>query len=257
MKKECIIFYVKVPKEGLVKTRLANDIGSFHALNLYRCFILDLIQTLKKLSQDIIISYSPNNQDTELFFRNWLGDKFYYKAQSDGDLGVRMRQSFEEVFKVGYEKALLIGSDSPDLPKEIFEQAFLKLKTSDAVIGTANDGGYWLIGFSSAGFCHQAFEGVLWSSESVFEDTMEKLRLNNRHVELMPEWIDIDTSADLLQWFESQKNYENRKSCENQQWCDSQKWCENPNSQNNLSISTSHTLAYILSNSYLKLKLLR
>ncbi|MBF0210681.1 MAG: TIGR04282 family arsenosugar biosynthesis glycosyltransferase [Desulfamplus sp.] len=212
MKKECLIFYVKLPKEGYVKTRLAKDIGSsFHAVNLYRSFILDLAKTLKTLPQDVIISYSPQDKDTELFFHTWLGDRFYYQPQSEGDLGVRMRRSFEEAFKTGYERALLIGSDSPDLPKEILEQPFLELQSSDAVIGPATDGGYWSIGFSSNGFCPNVFEEILWSTNSVFKETMKKFMQNKRAVALLPEWIDIDTSESLFRWYKSQNQLPNLK----------------------------------------------
>ncbi len=199
MKNECLIFYVKFPKESCVKTRLAKDIGTFHAVGLYRCFILDLAATIQKLPQDILFCYSP--KDAENMFRSWFGEKFYYLPQSEGDLGVRMNQSFEQAFQNGYKRAVVIGSDSPDLPKEILEQAFVELQKSDAVIGPSTDGGYWLIGFNSKGFCPEAFEGISWSTEKVFEETMKKLRFNRRSVTLMPEWIDIDTLASLKTWY--------------------------------------------------------
>ncbi|MBF0302192.1 MAG: TIGR04282 family arsenosugar biosynthesis glycosyltransferase, partial [Desulfamplus sp.] len=236
MKNECLIFYVKLPKEGHVKTRLAKDIGNEHAVNLYRHFILDLVETLKKLSQDVIISYSP--QDAEPFFRSWLGkmfdsrlgkisdprlqdklsssqeknleifgdNRFHYVPQSDGDLGVRMRHSFEQAFRNGYKRAVLIGSDSPDLPKEILEEAFVQLKSSDAVIGPSTDGGYWLIGFNSKGFCPSMFEQISWSTQTVFEETMKKLSQTKSSVALLPEWIDIDNYDALVRWYESKKS---------------------------------------------------
>ncbi len=229
---ECLIFYVKRPEEGSVKTRLAQDIGSVHAVNLYRCFILDLIDTLKKLSQDVIICYSP--KDAESFFCSWLEEifdssfvhSFYYVPQSDGDLGTRMRDSFEQAFENGYERVVLIGSDSPDLAKEILEQAFVKLKSSDAVIGPATDGGYWLIGFNSKGFCSEVFEGISWSTQTVFAETMKKLKQNEKSVALMPKWIDIDNYDSLFRWYESNKS---------------------------LSINGSYTLSYI----FVKSKLLK
>lgn len=210
MKNECLIFYVKSPKEGYVKTRLARDIGNEHAVALYRCFIMDLTDTLKKLSQDVILCYSPKN--AEAIFRSWLGNDFdswlghgfHYVPQSDGDLGMRMKKSFEQAFENGYERAVLIGSDSPDLPESILEQAFIELQSSDAVIGPATDGGYWLIGFSSKGFCLSVFEGISWSMETVFVETMEKLKQEERTVALLPEWTDIDTLASLLKWYKIQ-----------------------------------------------------
>jgi len=198
---ECVIFYVKWPQKGKVKTRLALEIGSDYAIDLYRCFILDLTDTLKKLSQDVILCYSPI--DSETAFRSWLGDRFRYSPQPDGDLGIRMKRSFVQAFENGYERVVLIGSDTPDLPAETLKQAFAELEETDAVIGPAVDGGYWLIGFRSSGFYPGVFEGISWSTETVLAETMKRFRQKTVPVAVLPQRRDIDTLDSLSQWHES------------------------------------------------------
>jgi len=199
--KECVLFFVKWPEKGKVKTRLAREIGSEHAVNLYRCFILDLADKLKKLSQDVILCYSPQNANA--MFRSWLGDQFAYFPQPDGDLGMRMKKSFDQAFENGYKQAVLIGSDCPDLPEEFLKQAFTELKHADAVIGPAVDGGYWLIGFQSRSFYPHVFEGVSWSMETVFAETMKKFSQKKINAAVLPKWMDIDTITSLFEWYES------------------------------------------------------
>lgn len=201
MTSECVIFYVKWPQKGKVKTRLAREIGSDYAVDLYRCFILDLTDTLKKLSQDVILCYSPI--DSETVFRSWLGDRFRYSPQSDGDLGIRMKRSFIQEFENGYERVVLIGSDTPDLPAETLKQAFTELEETDAVIGPAVDGGYWLIGFRSSGFYPGVFEGISWSTETVLAETMKRFRQKTVPVAVLLQRRDIDTLDSLSKWHES------------------------------------------------------
>ena len=203
MEKECVLFFVKWPEKGKVKTRLAREIGSDHAVNLYRCFILDLAETLKKLPQDVILCYSPT--DAEPLFRSWLGDRFQYLPQPDGDLGMRMKKSFVQAFENGYKRAVLIGSDCPDLPEATLKQAFTELEKTEAVIGPAVDGGYWLIGFQSPSFYAPVFEGISWSTETVFTETMKKFSQRKINVAVLPKWMDIDTMANLREWHERYK----------------------------------------------------
>ena len=42
----CLIMMAKFPEQGQVKTRLAAEVGERHACELYRRFVMDLLQTL-------------------------------------------------------------------------------------------------------------------------------------------------------------------------------------------------------------------
>jgi glycosyltransferase A (GT-A) superfamily protein (DUF2064 family) len=57
-----------------------------------------------------------------------------------------MSNAFLHAFAAGYTKALLIGSDCPDISRSIVNRGLLLLDTHDIVLGPAHDGGYYLIG---------------------------------------------------------------------------------------------------------------
>src|SRR4029453_10402983 len=85
--------------------------------------------------------------------------------QTDGDLGKRMQTFF--VTALGRaERVVLIGSDSPDLPREVLPQAFDALASHDVVLGPAADGGYYLLGIARR--IPAIFEGIAWSSRDVW-----------------------------------------------------------------------------------------
>jgi rSAM/selenodomain-associated transferase 1 len=191
----CLLFFVKYPEKGRVKSRLASVIGDEPAAKLYRDFIIQMLSTLKTGDFPLYICFYPKNAIKAL--REWLGGQYHYIPQKGEDLGERMRSAFTEAFKIGFRRVVLIGSDIPDLPLEFVEEAFTSLKIIDAVIGPALDGGYYLIGFKDRTFSPQVFNGMTWGTETVFDETMQALNKLRRKVHTLPYQRDIDTVADL------------------------------------------------------------
>lgn len=192
---QCILFFAKWPEPGQVKSRLGRDIGDHHAARLYHLFVKDLCAQLDSMDTRRICCYEPAYKRAG--FHNWLGPGFDYVAQQGKDLGERMCHAFQWAFSHDMAAAILIGSDSPDLPGDHLSQAFAALTKQDAVIGPCQDGGYYLIGFQRERFLPETFAGVDWSTAHVFEQTKAKLLENGRSLHVLPTWFDIDTQKDL------------------------------------------------------------
>jgi rSAM/selenodomain-associated transferase 1 len=192
-----ILFFMKYPEPGEVKTRLAESIGSDKAAQLYRTFILDLLGKLESARLPFAICFYPERKKELLM--EWLGEGYQYIPQRGVDLGERMAAAFLEAFAGGDSRVILMGGDFPDLPQAFLEEALGALNTHDAVIGPAMDGGYYVIGFRKETFIQQAFEGIDWSTEGVFRQTLSILKAHRRRVYVLPVWNDIDTIEDLRQ----------------------------------------------------------
>ena len=192
---DLIIFFVKYPESGRVKTRLSQRLGPDLAASFYRNFVLDLLETFEKVGRPLAICFSPQNKKSD--FVQWLGPGHPYRPQKGKDLGERMRDAFECVFLDGWKRAILLGSDIPDLPSQVVEEALTALHTRDTVIGPALDGGYYLIGFRHDSFSPEAFKDVPWGSGSVFTKTLAILKAEHRSVHILPAWRDVDTLEDL------------------------------------------------------------
>ena len=119
----CILLFVKYPEKGKVKLRLSVDINEDIVQELYRRFVQDTLATIKKIDSQLFICFSP--VETQKKFQKWLGSTLLFLPQNGADLGERMKNSFTDVFTKGFQRAVLIGSDSPDLPKKYIEQASL------------------------------------------------------------------------------------------------------------------------------------
>lgn len=191
----CILFFVKYPDVGQVKTRLSSELGNEAVVSLYKDFILDMLSTIEKLGLPIEIFYRPDSAKEKL--ASWLGQQYSYVPQRGEDLGERMRNASLHAFNKNFSRVVIIGSDIPDLPADFLREAFLSLESRDAVIGPAGDGGYYLIGFTRTSFLPEVFENISWSSDSVFNQTVSILKQYKRKVYLLPQWHDVDTSADL------------------------------------------------------------
>lgn len=190
-----VLVFVKYPTPGRVKTRLAKELGDERAAELYKRFVVDILDTLGDLDVRLKILFSP--PDAEQEFRLWLGDEYTYAAQDGEDLGQRMKNSLGEALADGFARAIVMGSDSPDVPGDYVMEAFSSLDSSDAVIGPCSDGGYYLIGFSKESFLPEAFEDIDWSTPEVLEQTVGKLEAHGRKIHLLGQWYDVDTLADL------------------------------------------------------------
>lgn len=101
----------------------------------------------------------------------------------------------------GLERAarvVLIGTDTPDLPRAYLERAFAALDKADVVIGPACDGGFALIGVRGAEYVEASmFDGVEWSTPAVFRQTTANLEGRGWRVAVLGEWEDVDDLESL------------------------------------------------------------
>ena len=124
---------------------------------------------------------------------NWDNNTFNKKIQRGDDLGIRMYNAFTEVFSLGYEQAIIIGSDMYDLNTEDLDNAFTALKDYDYVIGPAEDGGYYLLGMKQP---NQAiFSKKNWGRDSVLQATLEDLK--DEKLKTLEERNDVDYYSDI------------------------------------------------------------
>ena len=195
MDDRCLLFFIKNPEKGKVKTRLASVIGDEMAVRLYRRFLFEMLSTLNRGTFLFYLCFYPGDSLNDL--KDWLGDHYLYAPQRGENLGERMKNGFTEAFSMNFKRVVLIGSDIPDLPLEFIEEAFTALRNHDTVIGPAVDGGYYLIGFRCDAFSPKVFEGIPWSTKTVFENTMKVLEKERLTVHTLQLLRDIDTIEDL------------------------------------------------------------
>ncbi|MFQ5780618.1 MAG: TIGR04282 family arsenosugar biosynthesis glycosyltransferase [Nitrospiria bacterium] len=192
--KSILIIFAKAPEPGKVKTRLVPFLSEKEAAAMHEAFILDTLQLTDPLPLQRAIACTPTPD--HLFFQQCgKGRAILFIQQEGGDLGERMENAFQWGFSEGFEKIILLGSDTPTLPIAFIQEGLSRLDFSPWVIGPSLDGGYYLIGGTSP--LPDLFSGIRWGEQEVLTKTLEKLDEQQTQCHLLPFWYDIDRPEDL------------------------------------------------------------
>ncbi|MEE8397525.1 MAG: TIGR04282 family arsenosugar biosynthesis glycosyltransferase, partial [Desulfobacterales bacterium] len=195
--KDILVVMAKAPVSGQVKTRLCPPLSPGQAAAIYDCFLKDRLREMSDLAGcDRAIAYMPQTAMSR--FETYANGSFDIFPQRGNDLGNRMHNIFVDRFREGFVGVVIIGSDSPDLPKSIITESFQRLSCgkTEVVIGPATDGGYYLVGMKR--IYPELFADVPWSTDKVLTTTLEIARSLGLRTDLLPEWSDIDTYHNLL-----------------------------------------------------------
>ena len=185
--------FVKQPAPGQTKTRLAERIGAIAAAEFALAMLDDALEACRPFGDRRVIGFSPPAA-TE-FFRPYESIGYELWSQPDGDLGHRMTAFFESYATDDDDHVVLVGTDSPTMPRNFIDESFRLLKSHDCVLGPATDGGYYLIGLRRSR--PELFAGMVFSQPTVLHQTCERIEALGLSLALLPPWYDIDTMADL------------------------------------------------------------
>lgn len=197
MSKNLLIIFAKNPELGTVKTRLAKTIGKSAALEVYIKLLERTISITENLNLDKVVYYHERIGTDDL----WNTQSFKKALQKGSDLGEKMNDAFQSAYAEGYDNVCIIGSDCFELTTVIINKAFTALKSKEAVIGAAEDGGYYLLG--TAQYHPEFFEGKVWSTDTVFSSTINDFKKLALSYTELPVLRDVDVEADLGDWAKS------------------------------------------------------
>jgi rSAM/selenodomain-associated transferase 1 len=196
MKPVAVAIVCKTPAPGQSKTRLSPPLLPEECAAISTCFIRDLSQTIQSLAGDGDVQgcavYTPSGSEAAL--RRLLPDAFELILQGEGGLGARLLKATDDLIAAGYAGVILVGSDSPTLPKAILRAAADAVRQGDnVVLSPALDGGYTLIGLSRPHA--RLFDDMPWSTDAVYRLTLARAAELGLPVVSVPGWYDVDDAA--------------------------------------------------------------
>ena len=193
---DVLAIFLKEPRPGLVKSRLAAAVGPEAAASVYRVLAEEVVRRTapRRGEFDRVLVFDPPSAEASV--GDWLGvEASLLLPQSSGDIGTRMERAFAELFARGARRVALVGTDVPALGREDVRDALESLDDHDVAIGPATDGGYYLIALK--GPHPQLFEGIGWSGPEVLGDTLDRASRHDLSVRVLRTIGDVDTVEDL------------------------------------------------------------
>jgi uncharacterized protein len=178
----------KTPVIGRVKTRLCPPLSLDQACDVAWACLLDTLDTAASVPAArhvLVLDGEPGP---------WIPGIFEVIPQRGSGLAERLAAAFSDVADAG----IVVAMDTPQVTQE---QLCVGLRAiadgADAVLGLADDGGYWVIGLRCGVDVTAVFENVPMSTSQTGAAQRRQLDLLGLGTTMLPSQRDIDTMEDL------------------------------------------------------------
>jgi uncharacterized protein len=182
--------FLRAPRLGTVKTRLAAEIGERQALRLYRVLAQRTLAEVRAARLEATVWFTPADAATEM--RRWLGEGWDLRPQSSGDLGTRLAAAAHAV--PPGRGWLAIGADCPRLDAALLREAAAIVAREEIVLGPSRDGGYYLLGGPTP--LPDLFSAMPWSTSRVLGETRARLAHAKASWHELVTLRDVDSAED-------------------------------------------------------------
>jgi rSAM/selenodomain-associated transferase 1 len=202
-----IAVMAKAPQPGRSKTRLVPPLTPEGAAAMSAAFLRDTTENIALAARDRpihgAIAYAPAGLEM-LFHGHLAGGTGLILADGSPAMptgvhgfGRCLLHATQAMLDAGYGAACVLNSDGPTLPTaQLVRTADLLAATGDrAVLGPADDGGYYLLGVKQAHA--RLFADIAWSTDQVADQTRARAREIGLELVELETWYDIDDHAAL------------------------------------------------------------
>ena len=202
-----IAVIAKAPRPGHVKTRLQALVRPEEAAALGAAFLQDTLANLAAAARIApiapFVAYAPAGQEARFDGMLPPGAELLLADGANGDapgvegFGRVLLDTTRTLLARGFGAVCVLGADSPTLPTTCLAQAATRLLAgdTDAVLGAADDGGYYLLGLTQP---HPApYAAIAWSTEVVAAQTRERIAGAGLRLHELDPWYDVDDPASL------------------------------------------------------------
>jgi rSAM/selenodomain-associated transferase 1 len=191
-----MLVVAKAPVPGRVKTRLGADIGDRAAAEVAAASLLDTLAActaavgagLCHLALDGDLADAVRGPEIDHALEGWSTSR----QRGDG-LAARLVRAHLDV--PGPGPVVQIGMDTPQVTPDLLRAAADGTDENDAVLGPAEDGGWWVLAVRDARSA-EALTGIPMSTPTTYEDTRAALREAGLTVGTTTTLRDVDTVAD-------------------------------------------------------------
>lgn len=183
-----LVVIAKAPRPGFVKTRLCPPCSPAEAASLASAALADTLDASLGSSADEVVLALEGEPGP------WLPAGIRVIAQRGRGLDERLAAAFDDVGG----SLLLVGMDTPQVTSGLLDTALARLDgvRVDAVVGAADDGGWWALGLRRSD--PRVFLGVPMSVAGTHAAQLDRLAGLGLRTASLPVLRDVDTFDDAL-----------------------------------------------------------
>jgi rSAM/selenodomain-associated transferase 1 len=186
----------KAPVPGEVKTRLAADVGATAAADLAAAALLDTLDACEAVFERCHLSLSGSlahaRSGPEI---RWRLRRWTIHPQSGDGLGQRLARAHRDAAASTNEPVVQIGMDTPHATAAYLAEVADAITSRDAVLGPADDGGWWVLALRHPRHANVLCE-VPMSSPRTYAATLAALTHADAVVGRARRLNDVDTILD-------------------------------------------------------------
>jgi uncharacterized protein len=189
-----IAVMAKASRPGRTKTRLVPPLTFEEAAACNTAFLRDVADNTLAAARHASIggymAFGP--PQSRPFFQEHMPSEIGLIEAWYPNFGDCLFTAIAQLLERGHRSAVVLNSDSPTLPTSLLIEAaeVLSRPGDRAVLGPADDGGYYLLGLKTAH--RRLFQDVAWSTEHVARQTLERAAELGLPVHMLPTWYDVD-----------------------------------------------------------------
>lgn len=198
MDRTSLNIFAKAPVPGTVKTRMSPPLSPAQCLRLHEALLNHTLARMRPLmasgvEASLCLTGTPHEALEHAGRMDAQG--FGVDVQRGAHLGERLSHALATRVRQGFSKVIFVGADCPGLGSKTVRAAIRALSRQEVVIGPAQDGGYYLIGFAAC--LPEVLQGIPWGTPAVFETTLDRLRRRGVRWKSLERQEDLDTFGDL------------------------------------------------------------
>ena len=194
-----VLVVAKAPVPGLAKTRLAATLGNAAAADIAAAALLDTLDSVANapVAARVVAmtgDLAAASRGDEI--RSRLADFTVLEQRGDGFAERLVNAHVDAAVATGGLPVVQIGMDTPQVTADQLVECGTALSSTDAVLGMATDGGWWVLGLNDPGRA-ECLRDVPMSTAETGAVTLAALRDTGLTVGLVSELADVDTVDDV------------------------------------------------------------
>ena len=185
-----LIVLTKAPVAGQVNTELCPPCTLAEAALLGEAALRDTLDVAAACGATRVVLVLDGERP------EWLPAELEVIPQRDTTVSARLGDAFSDVLGMSSDPTLMIAADTPHVSPDWLRGGFVALDSgADAVLGMAEDGGYWVVGLHRPN--RAVFEGIAMYAPQSGEALRTRIESMGMRLAVLPDTLNLATTRHL------------------------------------------------------------